>query len=74
MYAGIGRLHDRRPHAWFFAATRAQVAITLGMVPLMLALFQQVYFFRSGRWLVEPFNTARTLEAGGLLRHLRFYV
>ena len=42
MYAGIGRLHDRRPHAWFFAATRAQVAITLGMVPLMLALFQQV--------------------------------
>ena len=42
MYAGVGRLHDRRPHAWFFAATRAQVAITLGMVPLMLALFQQV--------------------------------
>ena len=42
MYAGVGRLHDRRPHAWFFAATRAQLAITLGMIPWMLALFQQV--------------------------------
>ena len=42
MYVSVGRLEpDGRGH-WLPAAGRAQWAITVGMIPLMLALFQQV--------------------------------
>jgi competence protein ComEC len=41
IYASVGRLHGARVH-WLRAAAGAQWAITVGMVPLMLALFQQV--------------------------------
>jgi competence protein ComEC len=41
IYASVGRLHGARVH-WLRAAIDAQWAITVGMVPLMLALFQQV--------------------------------
>ena len=42
MYVSIGRLAANGGGHWLLAAGRAQWAITLGMVPLMLALFQQV--------------------------------
>lgn len=38
-YVGVGPL--RRPH-WFIGWVQAQWAVTLGLVPLLLALFQQV--------------------------------
>src|SRR5262249_8152531 len=38
-YVGQGRL---RPGSWFVEWGRVQWAITLGLVPLLLALFQQV--------------------------------
>ena len=42
MYIGVGRLHANGRWAWLRAAAGAQWAITVGMVPMMLALFQQV--------------------------------
>ena len=51
MYVSIGRLAASGGGHWLLAAGRAQWAITLGMVPLMLALFQQVS-------LVSPFANA----------------
>ena len=39
LYVGLGRL--RTPH-WFIAWARTQWAVTLGLVPLLLVLFQQV--------------------------------
>ena len=42
MYVSIGRLAADGGGHWLTAAGRAQWAITVGMVPLMLALFQQV--------------------------------
>ena len=42
MYVSVGRLAADGGGHWLAAAARAQWAITVGMVPLMLALFQQV--------------------------------
>ncbi|MCX7627500.1 MAG: DNA internalization-related competence protein ComEC/Rec2 [Methylophilaceae bacterium] len=39
LYAGSGRLREAH---WLTAAARAQWAVTLGLTPLLLALFQQV--------------------------------
>lgn len=41
MYISVGRIHGAGAH-WLITAAEAQWAITVGMVPMMLALFQQV--------------------------------
>src|SRR5207248_3433396 len=41
MYISVGRIEAAGGH-WLVTAAQAQWAITVGMVPMMLALFQQV--------------------------------
>ena len=60
MYVSIGRLVANGGGHWLTAAGRAQWAITVGMVPLMLALFQQVS-------LVSPLANALAIPVVGMV-------
>jgi competence protein ComEC len=60
MYAGGGRLSPGGGGPWWLAAGRAQWAITVGMLPMMLALFQQVS-------LVSPLANALAIPVVGMV-------
>ena len=60
MYVGAGRLAANGGGNWLAAAGRAQWAITVGLIPLMLALFQQVS-------LVAPVANALAIPVVGMV-------
>ncbi|MBK7472323.1 MAG: ComEC family competence protein [Betaproteobacteria bacterium] len=60
MYVGAGRLAANGGGHWLAAAGRAQWAITVGLIPLMLALFQQVS-------LVAPLANALAIPVVGMV-------
>jgi competence protein ComEC len=60
MYVSIGRLAAGGGGHWLPAAGRAQWAITVGMIPLMLALFQQVS-------LISPLANAFAIPLVGMV-------
>ncbi|MBK8741107.1 MAG: ComEC family competence protein [Betaproteobacteria bacterium] len=60
MYVGAGRLAANGGGHWLAAAGRAQWAITVGLIPLMLSLFQQVS-------LVAPLANALAIPVVGMV-------
>jgi competence protein ComEC len=60
MYVGAGRLAANGGGHWLAAAGRAQWAITVGLIPLMLALFQQFS-------LVSPLANALAIPVVGMV-------
>ena len=60
MYISIGRLAAGGGGHWLPAAGRAQWAITVGLIPLMLALFQQVS-------LIAPLANAFAIPVVGMV-------